>query len=146
MKKTVLRALCDGAVSLFAMQLTVDFSLSAFTDGWDLWGHMLAFLLSAVLAFAVCLFFVRDLCGKGEMLRFLLFGGLFFALCFMLDAVCRITVSFSIFPLRETNAADGIVLIIGCILFLLLSVALRLCLLAVKFAKKNLGEPMEEKR
>ena len=121
------------------LRLAADLSFSVFATDWYFFGHMLTFSLSALLAFALCLLLVRGLFEGGRALPFLLFDGMFFALCIVLDTVLRITFPFpfSIFPMRETNAADGLLLMMGCALFTAASLIMRLCLVFVKLPKRN---------
>lgn len=135
MKKVALHAFVAGAFSALLLHLTAEIAVSALAVNWGMDGCLHAFTLAAAISFALSLFLVRGLTAR-LCLRFLLLDTLSFVLCFLLGIALLITSPVALFPPRETNTADGLVLLIGGALFVFLSLAARLCLLGLK-SKKN---------
>ena len=75
--------------------------------------------------------------GRKAMLRFTLESILSFLVCVVIDFDLKMQVSFPWIPLRETNAADGIVIFFlwGC--FILISVVAKICVFAAIGTKKR---------
>ena len=136
MKKVILSALGDGFLQNVALQVASAFVVSAFVFNWTVMCCLLVFILLAIGISAICWVLVMRM-QKNKLIAFFAFDMLWFAFWCMVGLALRITFPLHIFPVRETNAGDGLLVVIGWICFISISAILRICIFLVRFLKKS---------
>ena len=125
MKKIFLKAILDGLMQSFIFAFLGVFLFSAYASHLSLEQHLLAGALCATVSAAMCVLLAKqELSNKGIVCFFI--TNIF---CFLICTVIMIAIISArpivCFPLRETNYADGILLLFAYGSFILVSFVLR---------------------
>ena len=138
-RRRILYAATDGAANWLLLAGVTICALAEKT-AWISLAWMIA--LSAAAAVISTVWYGRLLMrikndGRKAMLCFTLESILSFLVCVVIDFALKMQVSFPWISLRETNAADGIVIFFlwGC--FILISVVAKICVFAAIGTKKR---------
>lgn len=134
-KKTFTISLFDGAFQAFSLILLSEFVISVFIKNPNFFIHLIVsiiFAISSSTIFWVCV----SKAHPTKMWFFILNSILGFLLSAILLIICKITFHFSFFPIRETNGADGIIVLFVSVVFFLFSVIFRY-ISYIFYIKKN---------
>ena len=141
MKKALLSAFIDSFVQSIILHFVCTVSVSVYAESWTLDGHILAFALAAIVAFGIFYAFKNKVTDWKRAFGYLAFYMLLFPLLLLSFAFVRIAIPFGILPMRETNAADRLVLFAGMICYFLISAFLRLCIVICRILRFNHSRP-----
>lgn len=123
-KKTFAISLFDGIFQAFSLILLSEFIISIFIKNPSFVFHLLVSLIFAFFS-AIIFFVCISKTHPTKTWFFVLNSTLVFLLSVVLLIICKITFHFSFFTVRETNGADGIIVLFVVATFILFSIIFR---------------------
>lgn len=136
-KKNLIKALLDGLVQSVSLICLLDLFLSVYTSNFSLIQYTLYTIISAIICSIVYFILVlKEVNNKiiigislGSVLSFVVLSGIFL--------VSRLAFTASLFPLREINNADGILVLLTSVCFLIYVAVLKLSIFIFFLVKNN---------
>lgn len=139
-KKIIFKAILDGFISSFVLNCLGIFLVSIYASNLSLEQCLLIGFLTAMLFTTVFAMLMLKESSNKAIMCYSLISIVSFAFFVAIMMVFQLTFKFDFMIIRETNNADGILLIFTIVCFVLSSVLLRACafiLLIIRNAKKN---------
>lgn len=142
-KKIYWKATIDGLFGSLILQFLNTFCISVFSTGYSFEQFFLVTIFGALLSTSIyCIFLLKEYENK-KVRYFTALGFLFFIIGRVIFLFLDLTVKWEILPLRETNSADGLLIIFMAVCFILTSILLRACvfiLLMIRNKRRNQSE------